>query len=85
MGSISGEIDLAQSQGHDSLIIKDINDPYTAGDDALNYEPATHYIVFSPNQIINANTGLTMVETQELGGIMESIKKTDEHRAKLKR
>ena len=44
----------------------------------------THYIVFSPTQIINARTGLTMVETEELGGIMDAVKRTEAHRKRAK-
>ena len=57
--SLTRTIRNAKEQGYDGVILKDIHDPYLPLDPSESYI-GTHYIVFEPGQIVNAETQLPM-------------------------
>lgn len=67
--SLVNTIREAKAAGHDGVIIKNIYDPMHTIDSQADYK-GTHYIVFEPAQIVDANTGLQMGDATDLVGIM---------------
>ena len=77
----------ARRLGYDGLIVKDVKDTYTAKGKGSKLPAANVYVAFSPNQIVNAQTGELMSSfakgglsprAQQLVDMKDNIARTQE-------
>ena len=60
--SITDHVNQARNEGYDSLVIENIDDPYSTQVSI----PATQYAIWDPERVISAETGRSLAKSQEI-------------------